>query len=405
MKAESFIVPGSFLYIEGGVKMVSTYTQLCPVLFGPDASKQLGEKAKEMGAKNVMLIYDKGIGGTGIVDAFEKDLEENGMKVLRFDGVMPDAPKEMVNAAGKLAQDNNIDAIVGIGGGSSLDTAKAISILIENPLPIEDYYPHKGKAFKQERPLILVPTAAGTGSEVTIMAVIHDKDTDAKEFVLRHGDLAILDPCLTMSAPPFVTASTGMDAMSHAAEALTTNCGNPKADLLALHAIKLITDNLPVAFQDGNDLEARTNLSLASNFAGMAFNDASVHFGHAAAHELGVQFHMPHGDACAIALPEVIRFSADIIPEKTANIAEALGIAVPEGAGGAEIGELCAAKIRSLMKEVGIKSLKERGLSREEVVACAEGAVKKNWFVICSLKEITPEVMAEELGEMYDNYQ
>lgn len=385
--------------------MAVTYQQLCPVLFGPEASKQLGEKAKELGTSNAMLVYDKGIGSTGIIDGFIKDLEDHDIKVLTFDGVLPDAPKEMIDAAGKLAQDAGIDSVIGVGGGSSLDTAKAIAILIENPLPIEDYYPHKGKAFKQERPLILVPTASGTGSEVTIMSVIHDKDTDAKEFVLRPGNLAILDPCLTLSAPNFVTASTGLDAMSHAAEALTSNGSNPKADLLALQAIRLITENLPVAYADGSNLEARTNLSLASNFAGMAFNDASVHFGHAAAHELGVQFHMPHGDACAIALPEVIRFSADVIPEKTAKIAEALGIDVPAEASGTQIGDLCAAKIRDLMRSVGIKSLKDRGLTREEVVACAEGAVAKNWFTICALKEINPEVMAKELGEMYDNYQ
>ncbi len=385
--------------------MACTYQQLCPVLFGPEASKQLGEKAKEMGAQKVMLVYDKGIGSTGIVDAFAKDLEEKGMEILLFDGVMPDAPKEMINEAGKLAQEKEIDSVIGIGGGSSLDTAKAISILIENPLPIEQYYAQKGVAFAQNRPLIMVPTAAGTGSEVTAMSVIHDKDTDAKEFVLRPANLAILDPCLTVSAPSFVTASTGLDAMSHALEALTSNMGNPKADLLALHAIKLITDNLPVAYKDGSNLEARTNLSLASNFAGMAFGDASVHFGHAAAHELGVQFHIPHGDACALTLPEVVRFSAEIIPERTAEIAQALGLDVPAGATGAEIGELCAEKFRSLMKEVGIKSLKERGLSRDEVVACANGAVAKNWFVICALKEITPEVMAKELGDMYDNYQ
>ena len=385
--------------------MISTYQQLCPVLFGPDASKQLAVKATELGAKKVMLVYDKGIGGTGIIDGFQKDLVQAGLEVLLFDGVVPDAPREMVNEAGKLAQDAKIDSVIGVGGGSSLDTAKAISILIENPLPIEDYYAQKGKAFAQTRPLILVPTAAGTGSEVTAMSVIHDKETDAKEFVLRPANLAILDPCLTLSAPPFVTASTGLDAMSHALEALTSNTGNPKADLLGLHAIRLIAENLPVAYQDGSNLEARTNLSLASNFAGMAFGDASVHFGHAAAHELGVQFHIPHGDACAITLPEVVRFSADVIPERTAEIAKALGLDVPTDASGAEIGELCAEKFRSLMKEVGIKSLKERGLTRKEVVACAEGAVAKNWFVICALKEITPEVMAKELGEMYDNYQ
>lgn len=385
--------------------MISMYNQLCPVLFGPDAAEELGKKVQEMGGTKAILVYDKGIGGTGIIKRFEKDLNAHGISTLLFDGVLPDAPKDMVNRVGKLAQTNKVDIVIGIGGGSSLDTAKAVSILAENPLPIEQYYAQKQKAFTQNTPLILIPTASGTGSEVTAMAVIHDEDTDAKEFVLRPGNLAIVDPKLTLSVPASVTAATGLDTMSHAVEALTTNCGNPKADLLALHAIQLITENLPAAYKDGSDLEARTNLSLASNFAGMAFGDASVHFGHAAAHEMGIRFHMPHGEACAITLPEVIRFSADVIPEKTKKIAEALGVAVPDDAKGVEIGELAAAKIRELMRTVGIKSLKERGISREDAVSCAKGAVEKNWFVICALKSVDISVMERELMEMYDNYQ
>ncbi len=385
--------------------MVSMYNQLCPVLFGPDAANELGKKAQEMGGTHAILVYDKGIGETGMVGRFEKDLKEHGISSLLFDGVLPDAPKDMVNRLGKLVQANMVDMVIGIGGGSSLDTAKAISILAENPLPIDQYYAHEQKAFIKNMPVILIPTASGTGSEVTAMAVIHDEDTDAKEFVLRPGNLAIVDPKLTLSLPDFVTAATGLDAMSHAVEALTTNCGNPKADLLALHAISLIAENLPIAYKDGSDLKARTNLSLASNFAGMAFSDASVHFGHAAAHEMGIRFHMPHGEACAIALPEVIRFSASVIPEKTKKIAEALGVEVPENINGSEAGELAAEKVRQLMRMTGIKSLKARGITREDTINCAKGAVEKNFFVICALKPVDINVMKKELMEMYDNYQ
>ena len=175
--------------------------------------------------------------------------------------------------------------------------------------------------------------------------------------------------------------------------------------MLALHAMKLIAANLEKAYKDGSDLEARSNLSLASNFAGMSFNDASVHFGHAAAHEMGIRFHMPHGVACAISLPEVIEFSADVIPEKTVKIARALGVDIPPHTDGTDAGHMAADKVRELMRAVGIKSLKEQGFSREEVLACAEGAVNKNWFVICALKKVTVEVMRKELGKMYDNYQ
>lgn len=385
--------------------MISTYNQVCPVVFGENASLETGKKVKEFHGKNVMCIFDKGVESSGIADRIVQNIESEGLTVFRYDKVLPDAPKEIIHEAGQFAKEHNIDTIVGIGGGSSLDTAKAVAILADNPMPISNYYPANGGIFQSKAKLILLPTASGTGSEVTVMSVIHDEDTDAKEFVLRPADLAIVDPVLTVSAPPAVTAATGLDALSHAIESYTTNCGNPKADILALHAVKLIAENLEKAYRDGSNLEARTNLSLASNFAGMAFNDASVHFGHAAAHEMGIRFHMPHGVACAISLPEVIEFSADIIPEKTVNIARALGVDMPDGIRGVTAGRLAAAKVRELMRTVGIKSLKEQGISMEEVLACAEGAVTKNWFVICALKEITADVMREELRRMYENYQ
>ncbi|MCF0140527.1 MAG: iron-containing alcohol dehydrogenase [Mogibacterium sp.] len=384
--------------------MSSQYSQLCPVLYGPDALNELGAKAKELGGSRAILVYDKGIGSTGIIEKIEKMLTDEGIFVLKFDGVLADAPKDMVNSVGQLAQDNNIDMIVGIGGGSSLDTAKAVAILVENPLPIDQYYAQFGKPFKQSFPLILIPTASGTGSEVTAISVIHDEDTDAKEFVLRPGNLAILDPKVTLSLPPHVTAATGMDAMSHAVEALTSKGASPKSDLLALHAIKLIAENLAVACEDGSNLEARSNLSLASNFAGMAFSDASVHWGHAAAHEMGIKFHMPHGDACALTLPEVVKSSAELAPEVTKKIAEALQVEVPAGASAVEVGEMAAKAIRDLMKKVGIKSLKDRGITREEAIACAKGAVEKNWFVIMALMPVDIPFVEGQMAAMYDNY-
>ena len=385
--------------------MITTYQQLCPVIFGPGALEQLGTKAKELKATHVFCICDAGVRTTGMADHVKDILEKEGIETCIFDGVLPDAPNEMVEEAGRKANEFGADMVLGIGGGSSLDTAKSVAVLCDNPAPLSGYYLSQGGTFQMKTPLVLIPTASGTGSEVTIMSVIHDEDTDAKEFVLRPADLAIVDPKLTISAPPGVTAATGLDALSHAIESYTTNCGNPKAEVLALHAMKLIAANLEKAYKDGSDLEARSNLSLASNFAGMSFNDASVHFGHAAAHEMGIRFHMPHGVACAISLPEVIEFSADVIPEKTVKIARALGVDIPPHTDGTDAGRMAADKVRELMRAVGIKSLKEQGISREEVLACAEGAVNKNWFVICALKKVTVEVMRKELGKMYDNYQ
>ena len=237
------------------------------------------------------------------------------------------------------------------------------------------------------------------------MSVIHDEHSDAKEAVMRPGDLAIVDPELTVTAPPGVTASTALDAMSHAVEAYTSAGHTPNSDMQALEAIRLIHDNLKTAYEDGKNLEARTNLAFASNIAGMAFNDASVHFGHAAAHELGIRFHMPHGVACALTLPEVVHFAGDVMPDRVKKIAEALGMKDAAKSTAAEGEKYAIGRIKDLMKAVGIKSMKEQGLTLEDVKSCAKGAVEKNAFIAASPKEVTVPVMEKLLEEMYALYE
>lgn len=385
--------------------MVSTYNQLCPVLFGAGAIKHLPEKVREFGGTKVLCIYDKGVEKSGIADKILKVLSSENIETVIFNEVLPDAPINMINEVGKLAQAEKIDIVVGVGGGSTLDTAKAAAILAGNPMPIQQYLLTEGGKYDVVVPLILLPTTSGTGSEVTVMAVLHDEQSHMKNAVHRSANLAIVDPELTLTVPQHVTAMTGCDALSHVVEAFTTNCGNPKSDILSLAVMKLIVENLEKAYLDGSNLEARTNLCLASNLAGMAFNDSSVHVGHAAAHEFGVIFHMAHGVACAITIPEIIRFAADVIPEKTIEIAKALGVELPQGATGVEAGELAAEKVRALMHRIGIKSLKEQGISKQDALACAEGAIMKNPFVATALKPVDIKVMTDLIGDMYDNYQ
>lgn len=385
--------------------MISTYTQVCPVVFGVGAINKIGEKAKELGCSKALCIYDQGVKMTGIAERIIKLINDAGVKTAIYEEVVADPTNEDVDKAGQVARDNKVDLIIGIGGGSSLDTAKCAATLNDNPLLITHYWSSLNRQFERKTPMILVPTSSGTGSEVTMIAAVVDLKTHTKEAIERPASLAIVDPELTLSVPQHVTAATGLDALSHAIECYTTNCTNPRSDVLALESINLVMNNLELAYKNGNDLEARTNLSVASNFAGIAFGDASVHFGHAVAHEMGGVFRMPHGVACAITVPEVIMYCANVIPERTIKIARALGVELPDKVTGIQAGEMAAAKVRKLMKAVGIKSLKEQGISREDAIACAKGALEKNWFVICAIEEITEEVMAELMGNMYDNYQ
>jgi alcohol dehydrogenase class IV len=385
--------------------MVSTYSQLCPVLFGPGAVNQLADKVKEYGGTKALCIYDSGVKAAGISERVIRILTEAGIGIVTFDEVEPDAPSGMVNRVGALAQAEKVDIVIGVGGGSTLDTAKAAAVLAENPLPISRHFVTRPFSFKSTIPLFLIPTTSGTGSEVTIMAVIHDEEAHVKDSVLRAANLAIVDPELTLTVPKSVTAMTGFDTLSHAVEAYTTNRTNPKADILCLEVIRLVIKNLEIAYNDGSNLEARTNLSLASNLAGMAFNDAFLHFGHAAAHEMGVVFHMPHGVACALTIPEMITFAADVAPERVVKIAEALGVDYPKGTSAADIAELSAQKVRGLMKRLGIKSLKEQGISKEAAMDIAEGAVEHNTFISSALKPVNPPELRVLIAKMYDNYQ
>lgn len=384
--------------------MVSQYSQLCPVLFGPGAVGQIADKIKALKGTKVLCIYDKGVEASGIAEKVVKLIKDGGLPVVTFGDVLPDAPVHMVNEVGALAQKEKVDIVIGLGGGSTLDTAKAATILVENPLPMEQYLLTRGGPYVSNTPLILIPTTSGTGSEVTIMAVIHDEEKHVKDSVLRAANLAIVDPELTLTAPKHVTAMTGFDALSHAVEAFTTTIGNPKDDILALTAIRLIAENLEKAVENGSDLEARTNLSLASNLAGIAFNDAFLHIGHAAAHELGVAFHIPHGVACALTIPEVLLFISDVAPGKTKDIAKALDMALPADIDGMQAGKLVAEKIRGMMKRLEIKPLKDYAPSRAEVLSIAESAIANNPFVATALKPVDKAVMEAFLGSMYDHY-
>lgn len=383
------------------ISMKTVYQQLCPVLFGAGSLNDIGDMAKKFSASKAFIVCDQGVKRTGVIDRILSLLANEEIKASVYDGVLPDAPANMVNEAGLFANDFGADLIIGIGGGSSLDTAKAVVVLRDNPPPISLYYlSNKGK-HEKKTPLILIPTAAGTGSEVTIMSVIHDYDTDAKEAVFRAADYAIVDPELTVTAPKSVTAATALDALSHAIEAYTSLTHNPKSDVLALEAIKLIMENLETAYANGEDIRARTNLSLASNLAGMAFNDAGVHFGHAVAHEFGIQFHLPHGVACALTLPEVIRVTAEVMPDRGKKIADILGYTQDCKI---DASKYVINEIISLMKKMEIKSLRDQNISVEQAKKCAKGAVEKNGFIVASPIEVTVDTMERIIEKMYIAY-
>ena len=378
------------------------YSQVCPVIFGEGAAKELGAEAKGLGITKAIVVTDEIIaGGDGYRTCIES-LKAAGIAVAEFTKCQADPPSDVVHEASRMAKAEKVDGVVGIGGGSSLDTAKGVNLLFNNPEPITQYFNMTPQT--PGYPLICVPTAAGTGSEVTVLGVLTNSQTGVKgPAIYSPATLAILDPAMTVSAPPSITAMTAMDALAHAAEAMTSRTENPKADVLAVDAIKRIFRSLPKAYDDGGDMEARADVLLGSNFAGIAFGDAMVHLGHAIAHSICVRFHYPHGLGCALALPEAMRFAAVSKPDKVKRIGEAMGLTFGESDANDQIGDQVADAVFALMKRVKIPSLKELGVSRDDHLGIIDLVTSDICFQFLP-SPLTKDEALGYLASVYDKY-
>lgn len=384
--------------------MIHQHSKTATVIYGCGAISVLGEKVKGLGCKKAMCVIDKGIEKTNIVDKAVKSLKDAGLEVVMFSGVVADPPVEVVDDGAALAKKEGVDCLVGIGGGSSLDTAKAISVLLTKPGKAADYVLAQPIYVDTKTPVVLVPTTAGTGSEMTSVAVISRPDKNAKWSVFVNTTYAIVDPELTLSLPKRETANTGLDALSHACEAMTTILWSPHSDVYALAAVRRIVDNLEKAYKEPDNLDARSEMMLAANFAGIAFNDPITHVGHSAADALSCNLHTPHGYNCGIALPAAMKVVAPAMPDKMRAMAEALRVPLSGGESPETLGDLVADRIRELMHAVNIQPLKDMGVSRDTVLSFAPEVVSNHLASLCPVK-ITEDVARSILADMYDSYQ
>lgn len=389
--------------------MSVTYNQLNPVVFGNGAIKELGERVKALGCTKVMCVYDSGVLAAGIAPKAEASLKEAGIDYIVFDKVCSDPTDVLVNEAGALALENKVDGVVAIGGGSSMDLAKAASLLLTLPAPIEQYFTAPPSFYEAPVPIVLVPTTSGTGSEVTQVAVITYSKDHSKPSVFTRSALAIVDPELTYTVPSGVTANTGLDAFTHAAESITAKGRNPRSELLAVAAIEKIAKYLPIAVEDGKNVEARYQLSLAANWAGIAFADTDCHLGHTMADGISSTFHSPHGYNCIMVDPELMAACAPIIPEEVKTVGKATGAEFTGDETPEEIGKKTADAIRALMKKCGIKHPREYGMEREQFINCAKMAAEIDFglrlnCVLDVVGENREAVIADIYAKTYDNY-
>jgi len=293
------------------------------LLVGPGSSGRLGQAIAGFGHRKILIVTDSIIAKLGLLRPLTDALTAGGAKFVVFDEITPDAPVPLIEKGIKFFKANHCDAIVAFGGGSSMDAAKAIAVAANNPKPVQQLAGYF-KGLRSPVKIYAVPTTAGTGSEVTVAAVISDPATEKKLVIVDPRlvpDMAALDPCLMTGLPPHITAATGIDALTHAIEAFVGKWTTPYSDGMALSAVGLIFENLRTAYNDGNNLEAREKMSLASTYAGFAFTRANVGYVHAIAHQFGGKYHTPHGLANAIMLPLVLKYSLPAISERLALLA------------------------------------------------------------------------------------
>ncbi|RZO29727.1 MAG: iron-containing alcohol dehydrogenase [Rhodospirillaceae bacterium] len=368
--------------------------------FGESAAEALAPMVEGYGTRRLMLITDPGVVGAGLVGPVVAGLEARGLTVAIYDDVEADPPETKVLSAVKAARDFKAEAIVGFGGGSPMDTAKLVALLVRAQQPLREMYGvsqvDRSRVPGGRLPLFQVPTTAGTGSEVTPIAIV----TVGAEMKLGvvdpvlYADGAVLDPRLTCGLPPHVTAHTGIDAMVHAIEAYTSRVRkNPISDNLAQQALKLLAGGLPRAMKDGSDLTARGDMLLGAMLAGQAFANAPVAAVHALAYPIGALFHVPHGLSNTQVLAPVLRFNAETSPALYADLAALL---VPEAAEQTKSDTARAGTFIDFMVQLtadcGVDpSLRAVGISHNDLPKLAEDAMKQTRLLQNNPREMTYE--------------
>ena len=347
-------------------------------LMGPGAIKEVGPQAKGLGATKALIVTDIGIRQLGLADEVKGLLEDAGVPAVIFDGAQPNPTDLNVEAGLKVLNSEKCDIIISLGGGSSHDCAKGIGIVAGNGGNIRDYA-GVNMSTKPMTPLIAINTTAGTASEMTRFCIITNTSTKVKMAIVDWrctASVSINDPLTMIKKPAALTAATGMDALTHAVEAYVSTIATPVTDSAALMAIKLISENLRNAVANGENFEARNNMAYAQFLGGMAFNNASLGYVHAMAHQLGGFYDLPHGVCNAILLPHVERFNLISNPKRLADIAVAMGEKI-DGLSTRDAAEVALNAIVRLSQDIGIPTgLTELGVKEEDLLVMAENAMK-----------------------------
>ncbi len=358
--------------------MAYNYFVHSDIMFGKDAAVELSGILEREGIKKVMVIYDGGVKAAGIAEKVLAEVNKvAGIEVTTFDEVEPNPSNQLVERIYEIAKAAGIEGFVAVGGGSSIDAAKAANVLMTNPGPIGQY--GGLQMVKNEvLPLIAIPTTAGTSSEITNVAALTDTVAVCKYVVIDNKitpKYVICDPEYTRTVPKSVTAATGMDAITHAVESYISNVSNPLTRYNSIEALKIFYENLPKVVADGNDMEARENMMMGCVIVGYGFSNANLGFVHAIAHTLSAHFGLAHGMANAVVLPYVMEFNASSCPEQMIELAKAINLPL-SGNQDEDMYALSKALLQ-MTKDLGIKTLSEQGVKKEDFDMLADEVLKE----------------------------
>jgi len=370
------------------------FSTVSDVVVGADTSNQLGKMAIELGIKRALIVTDPGIIQLGLLDSAIKSLDTHKIEYSIYSDVIADPPERVVVDAVIAAQAFGCDGVVGFGGGSSMDVAKLLAVLITGEQVLSDIY-GVDQITSPRLPLIQVPTTAGTGSEATMVSIITTGETTKAGVVSRTllADKIILDARLTVVLPAHVTAATGIDAMVHAIEAYTSKrLKNPLSDMLAREALRLLSGSIVTAVKQGGNLEARADMLLGAMLAGQAFANAPVAAMHALAYPLGGNYHIPHGLSNSLVLPHVLRFNGPVASDLYAEIAPLImpNQILPEDTIAAT--EMLADHFLSLAADLGLQTtLREMNIPESDLPKLAEDSMLQQRLLVNNPRELDLE--------------
>lgn len=374
------------------------------LITGTGSLSLIGGEARNLGAARVLVLADPAVGKHGHSGRLMEQIETAGMTCDVWDEIGPEPPFELLEQISARIRGKGYDLFIGIGGGSVLDVTKVLAVMHTNPEPVRDLI-GTDKIARSGLPFILVPTTAGTGSEVTNIAIFTDsRDNVKKGIVSRYllASVSIVDAALTLSVPPRVTAATGMDALVHAIESYTSVRAGVLTDGIALNAIKLISHSLRRAVFDGNNVKAREDMAMGSLLAGMSFGNAGVGAVHALAYPLGGRFKVPHGVANSLLLPFVMKYNAVANLEKFTEVAKALGEQV-EGMSLRESADIAISSMERLAADIGIPpSLRDVGVQACDIPQLAEEAGQIDRLLQNNPRRLTIEEIEQIYRDAYN---